>query len=109
MIAKEVTIIKNINHPHIVRLHEALVTPNHYYLIFQFCEKGDLEKYLKENLGSLLALENVRKIINCIAQAVKHLHSLGIAHRDIKLANVLLKKDFTIKLADFGFAKETNS
>lgn len=34
MIAKEVTIIKNINHPHIVRLHEALVTPNHYYLIF---------------------------------------------------------------------------
>lgn len=34
MISKEVTIIKNINHPHIVKLHEALVTPNHYYLIF---------------------------------------------------------------------------
>ena len=56
MIAKEVIIIKNINHPHIVKLHQTLETSNHYYLIFQFCEKGDLEKYLKENLGTLLTL-----------------------------------------------------
>jgi len=57
----------------------------------------------------LLTLENVRKIISCIAQAIQHLHNKGIAHRDIKLANILLKKDCTIKLADFGFAKESNS
>jgi len=42
MIAKEVLIIKNIGHPHIVRLHDTLETPNHYYLIFEFCERGDL-------------------------------------------------------------------
>lgn len=64
---------------------------------------------MKDNQGSLLSLNSVKKIISCIGQAVQHLHSLGIAHRDLKLANVLLKKDFTIKLADFGFAKETNS
>ena len=51
----------------------------------------------------------MRKIIKCIGQAVQHLHSMGIAHRDIKLANVLLKKDLTIKLADFGFAKEEST
>lgn len=105
MIAKEVLIIKNISHPHIVRLHDTLETPNHYYLIFEFCERGDLEKYLKENVGTLLELSKVRTIIRCIAQAVAHLHSKGIAHRDIKLANILLKRDFTIKLADFGFAR----
>lgn len=38
-----------------------------------------------------------------------HIHSKGIAHRDLKLANILLKKDLTIKLADFGFAKEQSS
>lgn len=57
----------------------------------------------------MLALENVKKIIRCIGQAVSHLHSRGIAHRDIKLANILLKRDFTIKLADFGFARESTT
>jgi serine/threonine protein kinase len=42
----------------------------------------------------------------CIVDAVRLLHSKGIVHRDIKLANILMKKDFTIKLADFGFARE---
>ena len=58
-------------------------------------------------MENLLPADNVRKIVRCIAEAISHLHGKGIAHRDIKLANVLLKKDFTIKLADFGFAKES--
>ena len=60
-------------------------------------------------MGTLLTLSNVRKIIKCIGQAVQHLHNMGIAHRDIKLANILLRKDYTIKLADFGFAKEEST
>lgn len=60
-------------------------------------------------MDNLLPPENVRKIIRCIADAISLLHARGIAHRDIKLANVLLKKDFTIKLADFGFARESNN
>lgn len=58
-------------------------------------------------MDNLLPADNVRKIVRCIAEAISHLHVKGIAHRDIKLANVLLKKDFTIKLADFGFARES--
>ena len=42
MILKEALIIQNIEHPHIIRLHELLQTNNHYYLVFEFCEKGDL-------------------------------------------------------------------
>jgi len=44
--------------------------------------------------------------MKCIGEAIMHIHSKGIAHRDLKLANILIKKDLTIKLADFGFAKE---
>jgi len=50
--------------------------------------------------------ETAQRIIYCIADAVSLIHSKGIAHRDIKLANILLKQDYQIKLADFGFAKE---
>lgn len=42
----------------------------------------------------------------CIADAIRVIHLKGIVHRDIKLANILLNRDFVIKLADFGFAKE---
>jgi serine/threonine-protein kinase ULK/ATG1 len=61
---------------------------------------------LTEYNGSRLPEETVQRIIYCIADAVSLIHSKGIAHRDIKLANILLKKDYQIKLADFGFAKE---
>ena len=108
-ITKEVLFIKGIEHPNIVRLHESLSTSNHYYLVFEFCEKGDLQKYIEQNFDGLLPLPHVKEIIRCIAEALSYLHARGIAHRDIKLANVLLKKDFTIKLADFGFARETSA
>ncbi len=60
-------------------------------------------------MDNLLHPDYVKKIIRCIAYALQHLHQKGIAHRDIKLPNILLKKDFTIKLADLGFAKEVNN
>ena len=55
--------------------------------------------------GPLLPEETAQRIIYCIADAVSLIHSRGIAHRDIKLANILLKKNYEIKLADFGFAR----
>ena len=46
MITKEVNIIKSIEHPNIVHLYENFETTNNYYLAFELCEQGDLEKYL---------------------------------------------------------------
>lgn len=108
MITKEVSIIKGIEHPNIVHLFETFETTNNYYLVFELCEQGDLEKYLMEYCGPRIPEETAQRIIFCIADAVSLIHSKGIAHRDIKLANILLKKDFKIKLADFGFAKSFN-
>ena len=51
----------------------------------------------------------MQEIIYKIADAVSLVHSKGIAHRDIKLANILMKENYAIKLADFGFARETDS
>lgn len=70
----------------------------------QYAEKGDLLTYIKNNgtLSEALAL----KFIKQLAETVDFLHSQKfIAHRDIKLANILLSsKNNTIKLADFGLS-----
>ena len=58
-----------------------------------------------EYCGPRIPEQTAQRIIFCIADAVSLIHSKGIAHRDIKLANILLKKNCQIKLADFGFAK----
>ena len=105
MIVKEANIIKSIEHPNIVHLHDNFTTNKHYYLVFELCEQGDLETCLMEYYGPRIPEETAQRIIYCIADAVFLIHSRGIAHRDIKLANILLKKDYKIKLADFGFAK----
>jgi serine/threonine protein kinase len=57
----------------------------------------------------LIPENTVQKIFFCIGDAIREIHSKGIVHRDIKLANILLKRDNKIKLADFGFARETES
>lgn len=106
IVNKQVSIIKSINHPNIVHLYETFETSNNMYLVFEYCERGDLEKYLTQYYGPRLPEQTAQRIIYCIADAVSLIHSKGITHRDIKLANILLKKDYQIKLADFGFAKE---
>jgi serine/threonine-protein kinase ULK/ATG1 len=93
-----------------VELVDTFDTTHSCYLVFEYCEQGDLEKYLKEYYyREQVPEETAQAIIYSIADAVALIHEKGIAHRDIKLANILLKKDFQIKLADFGFAKESQN
>lgn len=74
---------------------------NHYYHL-ELCPGGDLNNYLQQHPKGL-PLEEVKEKGYQIAQAVLHLHSLNIIHRDLKLANLLLL-DNQVKLADFGLA-----
>jgi serine/threonine protein kinase len=52
--------------------------------------------------------EIARTLFIQAAQALEFIHSIGLAHRDIKVENMLLTEDFILKLADFGFTENTN-
>ena len=82
-------------------------TKNNYYVIQEFCEDGDLDKYLKNNKKQLPEYE-AKKILIDILKGFKELVNLGVIHRDLKPENILLSKG-KFKLSDFGFSRHIES
>ncbi|KAJ1437243.1 kinase-like domain-containing protein [Ochromonadaceae sp. CCMP2298] len=98
----EIKIMEQVSHPRIARMYEAVETPKRMHLIMECLDGGNLCSYVKAKRR--LSEEESKRIFFQIAQALEHLHSLGVSHRDIKLENVLFENDRDIKLIDFGFS-----
>ena len=72
------------------------------YIALELAPKGELFDYVKFGAFD----ERVcRAIFHQLLKAVFHLHSWGLAHRDLKLENIMLDNELNVKLADFGFTK----
>jgi eukaryotic-like serine/threonine-protein kinase len=89
----EARAIASLNHPHICQLYD--IGPG--YLVLEYIDGEPLR-------GPVVAPEAVRQAIQ-IARALEAAHDRGILHRDLKPANVLISRDGTVKLLDFGLAK----
>jgi len=71
------------------------------YIVFEFAENNELLSYIMDTNKGFG--ENYGKIIfNKILKGIKHIHSHSVIHRDIKTENMLVTKDFDIKITDFG-------
>ncbi|TPX69660.1 hypothetical protein SpCBS45565_g02323 [Spizellomyces sp. 'palustris'] len=106
---REAKVLKSIDHPYIVRLHEAFQLGHLSYLVMDFVSGGDLSNYVSGR--DVLREEEVRRLFRQVVEAVQYIHSFGIVHRDLKPENVLVTEDKspTIKLSDFGLAKMIGS
>ena len=118
-LTNECNILHELNHPNIVKLVDVKKTKNHYYIIMEYCNGGELagalEKY-KEKYGKPFSEELVQYFMRQIIDAFKYIHANGVIHRDIKLENILLHykteedknnlnlMNATAKIIDFGFA-----
>ncbi len=112
---REIEIIQKVNDDNVVKLKDLKVTENNYYLIFEYCNGGDLAGY-RRNKGGRVEEPAARRILKQTVKALEALYTLGGIHRDIKLGNILLhyptepdrQADAPVaKLADFGFARFT--
>ena len=63
------------------------------YIVFEFCALGDLEKHVKKH-NNRISENEAKPLIMQLLEAMKKINSMNIVHRDIKLANVLIDKDF---------------
>jgi len=93
-------------HPFVVRLIHALENTTEWAMIMEYCSGGDLQQALLTEGCPGLPLQRILKIAAEVTLALEHLHSRGIVFRDLKLENVVLDKDGTAKLTDFGLAKQ---
>lgn len=108
----EISILRDYNHINIVRLYDHFNSNKYIFLVLEFCEGGDLSKYIKKykNVSACGVGEEISiKFLKQIASGLLFLSQKSLIHRDLKPANILMTEcsEYAIlKLADFGFAKE---
>ncbi|KAF2177651.1 Pkinase-domain-containing protein [Zopfia rhizophila CBS 207.26] len=105
-IYREIHILRGLEHPNIVRLHEMVETERHIGIILEYASGGELfdyilnHRYLKDGAA--------RRLFAQLISGVGYLHKKGIVHRDLKLENLLLDRNRNIIITDFGFANTFN-
>lgn len=98
----EIDLLKNLNHPNIVKYNGFVKSSECLYIILEYCENGSLHSICK-NFGKFP--ENlVALYMSQVLRGLSYLHEEGVIHRDIKGANILTTKEGLVKLADFGVA-----
>lgn len=101
---REVTIMKMLDHPNIVKLYEVIDSQRTLYLVMEYASGGEVFDYLVAH-GRMREKE-ARAKFRQIVSAVQYCHQKQIIHRDLKAENLLLDSEMNIKIADFGFSNE---
>lgn len=100
-VKREITIMRWLRHPHIVRLHEILATKKKIYFVLEFAKGGELfAKLAKGRFSEDLSRRYFQQLIS----AVGYCHSHGVYHRDLKPENLLLDENWDLKVTDFGLS-----
>jgi phage FluMu protein Com len=100
---READAVARLAHANIVRIHEVKEHQGRPFLTLEFVEGGNLAERLRDKP---LDFRTAAELMRPLARAVQFAHRCGILHRDLKPANVLLANDGTLKITDFGLAKQ---
>mmetsp|Transcript_25450 Transcript_25450/g.58186 ORF Transcript_25450/g.58186 Transcript_25450/m.58186 type:complete len:434 (-) Transcript_25450:72-1373(-) len=103
---REVSILRALRqHPHIVQLLEVVVgsAVDSVYLVFEYLQH-DVAR-LVDTMSVPFSLPEIKCLAQQLLTAVSHIHANFVMHRDLKLANLLLAEDGTLKVCDFGLAR----
>jgi serine/threonine-protein kinase len=94
-----------LNHPHIVQAVDVGESGGHHYFVMEFVDGKTLYDDLAK--GKVFGEQEAIDIIIQVAEALRHAHSMGLIHRDVKPKNIMINKEGIVKLADMGLARET--
>ncbi|KAJ8403239.1 hypothetical protein AAFF_G00354560 [Aldrovandia affinis] len=103
LVLHEYQLLKRLDHPHIVQLHAAFITPCYLVLIEELCAGHELLHNLAER--DLYAEIHVSELLQQILSAVDYLHCNSIVHLDLKSDNMLVTDHNLLKIVDLGSAQ----
>ena len=107
-VIREIEILKRIKHKNIAKLIEVITTPKQILIIQEFVSGISLREYYNREIRNQKGISEhksiiFKKIFKQIFDAMNYLHKNHMAHRDIKLENILMTREYEIKIIDFGF------
>ncbi|CAO2657288.1 Nn.00g034140.m01.CDS01 [Neocucurbitaria sp. VM-36] len=115
IIENEISVIRTLDHPHIVQVHLTYEHKSHFYIIMRPLADCDLETFLADHTRKPPTQDQddmVWRWLQCLSNTLAFIHSQGVRHKDIKPKNILVKEGMVI-FADFGsshaFLDEGNS
>lgn len=112
---RELDILRQLDHPNVLRLYEAFEDANAIYLVLELCEGGDLLERVATTNAQMPEREAAKLLVQMLG-AIQHLHMHGVVHRDVKPENFLFtRREFDreplppevapMKLIDFGLSR----
>ena len=103
----ETNLMKKLNHPNITKILEMFEDEKYILIIMEYINGGNLFSFVKKRRK---LTEKISKILfKQIILGIKHIHSQNIVHRDVKLENILIDLNNTIKICDFGIGRILSS
>ncbi|CAL1284399.1 unnamed protein product [Larinioides sclopetarius] len=101
---REISLLKELEHPNVVRLEDVVYSDQKLYLVFEYLD-FDLKKQLDQLNTNGLSLRVAKSYLYQLLRGLAYCHSRKILHRDLKPQNLLVDNEGNIKLADFGLAR----
>jgi len=100
---REIALLKELQHPNIVRIHDVIHTNKKLILVFEYIDY-DLKKFL-QSFDKGIDYKIVKSLLYQLVRGIAHCHQMRVLHRDLKPQNLLVSKEGVLKLADFGLAR----
>ncbi|KAL1462739.1 hypothetical protein WDU94_014552 [Cyamophila willieti] len=100
---REIEVVKGLKHPNLIRFLQAIETTHRVYIIMEYAENGSLLDFIQRE--GYIDESRCKKWFRQLVDAIDYCHERGVVHRDIKCENLLIDKEYNIKLSDFGFAR----
>ena len=101
---REIALLKELQHPNIVKLHDVIHTDKKLTLVFEYLDQ-DLKKLLDLSGPEGLDMQTVKSFLKQLLKGIAHCHKNRVLHRDLKPQNLLINREGVLKLADFGLAR----